>query len=167
MFELKPLSRDGVAAALEKAVRYRVLNEPRQAESICRDVLEVDPENRDALVNLLLSLTDQFRHQIARADEAWEACSRLQSEYDKAYYSGIICERRAMAQFRQGHPGSGYKAYDGLRQAMEWYEKADALKTDGNDEAILRWNTCARTIMQNPNIQPEPEASPEPPLMLE
>ena len=36
-------------AALEKALRYRLLNEPVEAESICRDVLEVDPDNQAAL----------------------------------------------------------------------------------------------------------------------
>ena len=60
MFELKPLSREAVPAALEKAMRYRLLNEPGEAESICHDVLHVDPGNQQAIVTLLLALTDRF-----------------------------------------------------------------------------------------------------------
>jgi hypothetical protein len=50
MYELKPLSREAIPAALEKAYRYRLLNEPLEAESICRDILEADPENQEATV---------------------------------------------------------------------------------------------------------------------
>ena len=44
MFELKPLSREAIPAALEKAMRYRLLNEPGAAESICHDVLRTDDQ---------------------------------------------------------------------------------------------------------------------------
>jgi hypothetical protein len=60
MFKLKPLSRDGIHRALAKVERYRLLNEPWEAESICRDVLDVDPENQEALVSLVLAQADQF-----------------------------------------------------------------------------------------------------------
>ena len=60
MFELKTLSPEGVPAALEKALRYRMLNEPEQAESICEDVLRLEPDNQEALVMLILALTDRF-----------------------------------------------------------------------------------------------------------
>ena len=55
-FELKTLHPDAVPRALAKAERYRLLNEPSQAESICRDVLAVDAANQDALTMLLLAL---------------------------------------------------------------------------------------------------------------
>ena len=55
MFELKRLSEEAIPAALEKATRYRLLNEPAEAESICHDVLQIDPENQQALVVLLLA----------------------------------------------------------------------------------------------------------------
>src|SRR5579864_3525344 len=58
--ELKTLSLEAVPRALAKAERYRLLNEPGEAESICRDALDADPDNQDALVMLLLALTDQF-----------------------------------------------------------------------------------------------------------
>ena len=59
-FNLKPMSKDAVPGALAKAERYRLLNEPGEAESICLDILQVDPQNEDALVMMLLALTDQF-----------------------------------------------------------------------------------------------------------
>ena len=55
MSELKSLHKDAIPAALEKAERYRLLNEPGEAESICLDILHVDPENQQAIVTLLLA----------------------------------------------------------------------------------------------------------------
>ena len=54
MFELKPLSKNAIPAALAKAERYRLLNEPMQAASICEDVLRVEPDNAAARVALIL-----------------------------------------------------------------------------------------------------------------
>ncbi len=165
MFELKPLSAEGVAAALEKALRYRLLNEPREAESICRDILQVDPTNHEALVTLILALTDQLATKSGRcADEARTLLSRLQDEYEEAYYAGIICERRASAQLGRRNPGSGFIAHDLLREAMDCYERAEKTRPSGNDDAILRWNTCARFIMEEEHIRPKPEDDFEPVL---
>lgn len=150
MFELKRLSRDAVPTALEKALRYRLLNEPGEAESICHDVLSVDPENQQALVTLLLALTDRFGKDYAvEITQAQEILSRLQDPYEKAYYAGIICERRAKAHLHRGYPGSGHDAYEFLREAMGWFEKAETLHPPKNDDALLHWNTCARLIMRN------------------
>lgn len=166
-FPLKSIHKDAVPSALEKARWYRALNEPLEAESICRDVLDVDPDNQEALARLLLSLSDQFPHGMgARYREARELVRRLESEYEREYYAGILCERRAKCQHRQGTPGCGHLAYEGLRRAMEHYEKAEKLRPEGNDDAVLRWNTCARLIVANPDIAPEP-ASPVRPLELE
>jgi len=150
MFELKRLSEDAIPAALEKALRYRLLNEPAEAESICHDVLHIDPENQQALVTLLLALTDRFGKDYAVGIlEAQEVLSRLRDEYERAYYAGIICERRAKARLNQGHPGSGHDAYELLHEAMSWYEQAETLRLPENDDALLRWNTCARLILSN------------------
>jgi tetratricopeptide (TPR) repeat protein len=150
MFELKRLSKEAIPAALEKALRYRLLNEPAEAESICHDVLEIDPENQEAMVTLLLAITDRFGNGYGvGVVEAQEVLGRLREEYDRAYYAGIICERRANAQLRHGYPGAGHDAYEFLREAMTWFEKAEALRPPKNDDALLRWNTCARIIMQN------------------
>jgi tetratricopeptide (TPR) repeat protein len=150
MFELKQLSADAIPAALEKALRYRLLNDPAEAESICHDVLRIDPENQQALVNLLLALTDRFGKSYAvGVTQAQEVLTHLHDEYQRAYYAGIIYERRAKAQLHQGHPGSGHDAYELLREAMSYFERAETLRPAKNDDALLHWNTCARLIMGN------------------
>ena len=82
---------------------------------------------------------------------------RLRDEYKRTYYAGIICERRAKAQLRSGTPRSGEMAYHWLREAMSWYEKAESQRPAGNDEAILRWNTCGRLLARNPHLRPGTE----------
>lgn len=150
MFDLKPLSREAIPAALEKAMRYRLLNEPGEAESICHDVLRIDPENQQALVILLLALTDRFgKGYSVGVTQAQEVLHQIHDPYDRAYYTGITCERRAKAHLHQGSPRSGSAAYEFLREAMTWYEKAEAIRPPGNDDALLRWNACARIIMGN------------------
>jgi hypothetical protein len=149
-FELKPLSLEAVPAALEKAMRYRLLNEPAEAESICLDILRADPDNQQALVILVLALSDRFGKVYAVGDaQAQEFVARLHQDYERAYYSGILCERRAKAYLSQGGGGAGFNAYEKLSEAMHWYERAETLRPPGNDDALLRWNTCARIIMQN------------------
>jgi len=150
MFELKLLSHDGIPAALDKAMRYRLLNEPGEAESICHDVLHIDPENQQALVILFLALTDRFGKGYAVGlTKAQEILPRLRDDYERLYYTGILFERRAKAQLNLGNPGSGFNAFELLREAMGWYEKAEAIRPAGNDDALLRWNACARIIMRN------------------
>src|SRR4051794_10266893 len=106
MIDLKTISREAVPLALEKAERYRLLNEPAQAESICLDVLAVDPENQEALVMLLLALTDQFHDGPADCFQQAEAVvPRLRGEFERLYYRGIIWERRGYARASQGGPG--------------------------------------------------------------
>ena len=166
MYQLKPLSRDAIQPALARAERYRLLNEPIEAESICRDVLEVDPNHQQALVMLLLALTDQFGdHASGAAQEADEVLRRLGNDYERAYYSGIVRERRAKALLDRGGPGSASSVYEWLREAMSWYERAEALRPAGNDEAILRWNTCARILMRHPQLEQAGEERPEPQLL--
>ncbi len=157
-FELKPLSKAAVPAAIKRAEHYRLLSEPMPAESICLDILEIEPDNQHALLVLLLALTDQFdHHPNATFKRAREVLPLLHDEYSQAYYDGIIWERRAKAQLKEGKPHAGPKAYEGFRRAMECFEKAAEIRSEGNDEAILRWNNCARTIMSHHEIKPEPE----------
>lgn len=162
-FPLKSIQKEAIRSALDKAVWYRALNEPLEAESICRDVLAIDPENQEALAALLLALTDQFHRGLKkRYREAKELAERLTSEYDQEYYLGIVSERRAKVQYQQGTPGSGHVAYEGIRAAMAHYEKAEKVRPAGNDDSLLRWNACARLLMHSPDIRPEPHAAPEP-----
>jgi tetratricopeptide (TPR) repeat protein len=165
MLEPKPVTREGVPRALEKAERYRLLNEPVEAESICLDVLGVDPNHQQALVMLLLALTDQFEEGTANAlQRAREVLPRLGDEYERAYYAGIICERRAKAQIKHGGLGAGYAAYEAFQEAMRWYEKAEAIRPPGNDDAVLRWNTCTRILQRRHDLRPAPLDRSEPPL---
>ena len=145
--ELKPITREGVAAALQKAERYRLLNDSSAAESICLDILEIDRDNQQAIVTLLLSITDQFGEELSEGvRRAREVLPRLKDDYKRAYYAGIICERRAKAQLHRGTLGSSEVAAEWFREAMSWYAKAEAVRPAGNDEAILRWNTCVRML---------------------
>ena len=158
MFELKSLGPDSIATALQKVERYRLLNEPAEAESICLDVLRVDPGNQQALVMLLLALTDQFdRASAAGVNQARAILPALTSEYERAYYAGIICERRAKALVNQALPGSASVAYESLREAMLHYERAEGLRPPHDDSAVLRWNTCARMLMRSQHLAPGSE----------
>lgn len=163
MFELKVLSTDAIPRSLSKAERYRLLNEPAEAESVCLDVLRIDPDNHQALVTLLLALTDQF-DRTTKVSQARNVLARLRDEYERAYYAGIVCERHAKARRHQGGPGSEASAYHEFREAMTWYEKAERLSPAGNDDATLRWNTCARILMSDPRLQPAAEERIELPL---
>jgi len=155
MFKLKPLSEEAIPAALEKATCYRYLNEPAEAESICLDILEVEPGNQQAIITLILALTDQFERNLSQSfPKTREAVKRLKDDYCRIYYRGIICERRAKLHYERGGPGSGHLAYDWFRQAMEAYEKAIDRRLAGNDDAVLRWNACARVIMNNSDLVP-------------
>jgi hypothetical protein len=162
MFTLKMLAKEAIPAALEKAERYRLLKEPFETESICRDVLAVDPGNQKALITLLLALTDAFKDRLNPAfQQAEEILPHLGEQFCKAYYGGIICERRAKVHLSRHEPGSGKLAYEWLRKAMGLYEQALQICSPGNQEALLRWNTCARIIMQNPDVAPAEERTTE------
>src|SRR4051794_16211522 len=147
MSELKPLSKEAIPAALEKAERYRLLNEPAEAESICLDVIATDPKNQEALITLLLALTDRFAKGYGVSDtQAKEILGRITGEYERAYYTGLVAERIGKAKLTQAGHFATSQAYNCLREAMTWYEKAEELRPAGNDDALLRWNTCARLI---------------------
>ena len=165
-FELKTISPEAVNRALAKAERYRLLNEPWEAESICLDALEIEPDNQEALTTLLLALSDQFDTDASCVADAWTAVGRLRDDYERAYYTGIVYERLAKAQLRHGAPGCGPQAYEWLRLAMNGYEKAEAIRPANNDDALLRWNACARLIVRDHHLVPITEERGEP-LLLE
>jgi hypothetical protein len=161
MFATKPISPESVPSALVKAERYRLLNEPGEAESICRDILNIDPGNHQARTSLILALTDQIPHDGQAFSHAQSAVENMRSDYDRAYYAGIAWERRAKARFMAGQGGHGY-VYEWLVKAMRLFEEAERLRTAGNDDAVLRWNACVRFLARNPALAPQTEEVPEP-----
>jgi hypothetical protein len=153
---LKPIHREGIPRAFERAERYRLLNEPFEAESICLDILAVDAEHQQALSCLLLALTDQFSHNGGQALERARALlPRLSGEYERAYYGAIISERFAKRKLREGHPGARALAHGHLAEAMDLFQKAEKLASPGNDDAVLRYNACVRMIERHGLTAPQ------------
>jgi hypothetical protein len=155
VYELKALTREAIPAALEKALRYRMLNEPEQAESICEDVLRLDPDNQEALITLILALTDRlYGPRPVPAQFARDLLPRLTGEYEREYYAGLIWEREGIAWLRSDKPLAGPAAYECFTTAMGHFERAEAIRPPANDDALLRWNSCARMIMAHPDVAP-------------
>jgi tetratricopeptide (TPR) repeat protein len=147
-YELKRISTAGIAEAIVKAERYRSLSEPEEAESICRDILIIEPQRQLALRLLGLALTDQFTGGASdRYREAELAFQQLNDPYERLYYSGILCERRAKAQLNAGQPPHMLLVL--FEQALHFFAEAEKVRPAGNDDAILRWNRCVR-LLQNP-----------------
>lgn len=162
MFELKPIPKEALTKVLDKAEHYRFLNEALEAECICLDVLDVDPENQRALYILALALSDQTdRRPALKTKEAHDVAARLTDEFQRRYVSGIICERRAKADMRRASVGAEQNAHEWFLDAMEHFEAAAAIAPKGNYGAILRWNTCARILNRNPNSLVPPTSEPQ------
>ena len=166
MYKLKKLDPQGIPAALSKAERYRLLNEPREAESICRDILEVDPDGQGgsggAVAVMILALTDQFGggHGSSHIspDRVLALALRLDSEYDREYLSGVVCERWAKSEMSRGRDHTpGHVIFDWLARAMSHFEEAERRAPAGNEDAVLRWNSCVRILEQHREVRPRPE----------
>lgn len=148
-YELKSIRPEAAAAAVEKAEKYRDLNQPFEAESICRDVLAVAPDYPGALRTLGLALTDQFEGiGKGRYAEAMEVFSRQRDPYERAFYSGLACERQAKAQIRAGR--ALQSSLPLFEQSLAFYEEAESLRPPGNDDPILRWNSVVRILRAHP-----------------
>jgi tetratricopeptide (TPR) repeat protein len=154
--KLRKIRPRAVPLALEKARQYRLLKEPEQAESICLDVLACDPTNVDAIRTLVLALTDQFITKQAATKSARAKVAELPAEYDRVYYSGLISEREARAHLARS-VGAAF-AHDLFIEAIELYSRAEALAPDQNDDAILRRNSCLRTMAAE-GLEPMAETS--------
>lgn len=156
MRTLKSIPEMAVPAALDKALRYRLLNEPLEAESICLDVLDVDPENQQALATMLLAVTDLFDDEYVNAFQRAKAVlPRLVGQYERAYYEGVIHERWAKTQSSRKVPGAAVAGW--YLHAMHCYERAEALAPAGNPDAILRFNTCVRSMERHGDVEAPPE----------
>jgi tetratricopeptide (TPR) repeat protein len=152
----KTISKSGIPEALSKVQHYRYLNQAEEAESICRDILAIDPENQPALRSLGLAITDQFTGAMTdRYREAEEYLERLASPYERSYYRGILHERRAKALMRAGH--MAHSLLVSFENAMRCYEEAEKIRPEGNDDALLRWNRCLRLVQSVPALSRELE----------
>jgi len=163
--QLHHIGTDAIPGALQKARQYRSLLEPEQAESICLDILEVQPDNHEARVLLILALTDQFSHsgKPLNVKHVLELVEQLPDGYERLYYKGLVSERRARALLHESMSRSFTYGY--FRDAMDFYEQAGKIRPAHNDDAILRWNACLRTLRRE-RLQPRPdrdEAHPEGP----
>ena len=156
-YELKRISPAGITEAIAKAERYRSLNEPEEAESICRDILSIEPQHQLALRLLGLALTDQFTGGASdRYREAEKTFQQLNDPYERLYYAGILCERRAKAQLHAGLPS--HTLVPLFDQALRSFAEAEQLRPAGNDDAILRWNRCVR-LLQSTTYEWEQESA--------
>lgn len=155
MLTLKSIAVEAVPTALAKAQQYRLLGEANDAESICLDILAVAPEHQEALKTLLLALTDKFADfGISPSfEQAREIVAKLDTSHCKAYFSGLVFERRAKFHLRQGGPGAGTEAYNWLVKAMDAFTEAMNECDPKNQDAVLRWNSCARILNSNPEVR--------------
>jgi hypothetical protein len=162
MFALKPISPESISGALAKAERYRLINEPGEAESICHDILAVDASNEQALIMLVLAQTDQMATDSRAFSNALSTAARLRTPYDRAYYSGIAWERRAKAKKHAGVQGGRHDIHDWVVKALKLFEEASEIREPGNDDAILRWNACVRFLARHKDLVPRGEETVEP-----
>src|ERR1700756_4895093 len=155
-YQLKRISTPGIPEAVSKAELYRSLNEPEEAESICRDILAVEPEHQLALRLLGLGITDQFcGDSLDRYGEVENLFQNLAERYERLYYTGLLHERRAKAQMRVGR--APHTLAPLFEEAMRCFAQAEAIRPPGNDDAILRWNRCARLLQGHPGFREEKE----------
>lgn len=148
--KLKTISKSGIAEAFSKATLYRYLNEPEETESICNDILAIEPENQMALRTLGVAITDQFTGQSSdRYAEAETSFQSLSDAYERHYYTGLLYERRAKAQMRAGRPPQVLVAL--FKEAMRYFEEAEKIRPPENDDTVLRWNRCVRLLNKLPD----------------
>jgi tetratricopeptide (TPR) repeat protein len=156
--KLKTISKSGIGEAIAKAELYRYLNEPEEAESICRDILAADPKHMLGLRTLGLAITDQFTGGASdRYAEVEAIFERLVDPYERLYYLGLLCERRVKAQLRAGR--AAHTLLPLLEKALQCFAEAEKIHPPGNDDAILRWNRCVRLFQSQPDFEAEETVS--------
>ena len=59
----------------------------------------------------------------------------------------------ALSPFHAFHRATrSQPAGDLLREAMQSFERAETVKPADNDDALLRWNACARLFERHPEL---------------
>ena len=156
--KLKTISKPGIGEAIAKAELYRYLNEPEEAESICRDILAAEPHHAFGLRMLGLAITDQFTGGPSdRYGEVERIFQSLADPYERQYYTGLLCERRVKAQLRAGR--APHTLLPLLERALQCFGEAEKIHPPGNDDAILRWNRCVRLLQSQPDFEAEEVAT--------
>jgi hypothetical protein len=141
---------------MKKSERYRLLGEPDEAESVCLDILEVDPDNQEARVDLILAITDQFdRERRPRVELAMKVVGELTDEYQRRYYEAVVLEREARAHLELETPP--VLVFLRYCEAMDRFASAATIRPPGDDSAVIRWNACVRAIRCR-QLQPGLEA---------
>ena len=149
--QLKSISKAGIPEAIAKVELYRYLNEPEEAESICHDILAVDPDHQFARRMLGLAITDQFIGATSdRYAEVQGIFQNLRDPYERHYYSGLLHERRAKAQLLVGY--APHVLLPLIEEAMRCFAEAEKIRPAGNDDSILRWNRCVRLLKSRPDF---------------
>src|SRR5262245_55388896 len=134
-FAFRLLSKDSIPDAMKKAERYRLLGEPDEAESVCLDVLQVDPENQAARVDLILAISDQFgRERRPRVDLAMKVVGELKDEYQRRYYEAVVLEREARAHLDLDTPP--VLVFLRYCEAMDKFAAAAEIRPAGGDSAV-------------------------------
>jgi hypothetical protein len=152
--QLKSISKAGIPEAIAKVELYRYLNEPEEAESICRDILAVEPQHQLAKRMLGLAITDQFSGAASdRYSEVRNIFESLGDAYERSYYMGLLYERRAKAQLEAGC--SPHILLPLVEEAMRCFAEAEKIRPAGNDDSILRWNRCVRLLESQPEFHAE------------
>jgi len=148
---LKKLPAGELDPAIAKAILYRELNQPEEAESICRDVLAVDARHQSALRVLGLALTDRFEEvTVGLFEDAMATFAKLEGEYDRVYHEGVAWERLGKAHLKRSE---GHGALGALEHALEHFERAEKIAPPGNPDSILRYNRCVRLLQSQRLLQ--------------
>ncbi len=164
-WELKQLRERSLTAAVDLAKHYRALNQPEDAESICRDILDVAPQDEEAWRTLGLALTDQFPVAwMTLFDEACAAFAKLSSDFERMYYTAIAWERYAKAQLVAGRARNAIHAFE---EALARFEQADELGPPDDPASILHYNRCVRALTMDPELARLTEATATPELDYE
>ncbi len=149
-YGLKKLTHANLEAAIAKAAHYRDLNQPEEADSICRDVLAVDEAHQMAWKLLGLAITDRLgTGQVGLLEEAIAAFENLVDEYERVYHIGVAWERAAKAHAERNEAHSAVTSFE---HTLGLFQKAERLRPDSPDP-VLRWNRCVRLLSNNATLR--------------
>ena len=149
MFALKALSHEGVASALAKAEHYRLLKRTGRSGEHLPRYSRHRARNQQALICLVLAQSDQIARDSRSFHSALATVQKLQGSTSVPITAGIVWERRAKALDAERGRGTHHSVYEWVVKALDCFAQAERLRPAGNDDAVLRWNTCVRFLTQS------------------